>query len=166
MFFRTLALAGGLFGAVGFSQFPEYSQQYTQRLAGAVDELSGVVGMFDADAAKLGMTREEALADMAGAGGMAAARALSMRQVFYRHDKLSSDLNALRVKTPVGQLTQAWRMTDVDVARKAWDDFRPAMPVTMDGIGFGVAGFLAGMVAMAGFLTVGRILLGRRRAAP
>lgn len=37
---RVLALAGGLSGAVGLSQFPEFSQQYLQRLAGQVDALN------------------------------------------------------------------------------------------------------------------------------
>ena len=36
---RTLTLAGALAGAVSLSQFPEFSQQYLQRLSGAVDEL-------------------------------------------------------------------------------------------------------------------------------
>jgi len=31
---RAVTFAGGLAGAVGLSQFPEFSQQYTQRLAG------------------------------------------------------------------------------------------------------------------------------------
>ncbi|WP_299848506.1 DUF2937 family protein [uncultured Roseovarius sp.] len=76
MLFRAMMLAGGIAGATGFSQFPEYSQQYTQRLAGAVDELSRVVRAFDADAGRLDLTREAALADMAAAGGMASALAL------------------------------------------------------------------------------------------
>ncbi|MEL7345872.1 MAG: DUF2937 family protein, partial [Pseudomonadota bacterium] len=63
---RILALAGGLAGAAGMSQFPEYSQQYTQRLAGAVDELSTVVADFDASALASGLTRQEALAQLSG----------------------------------------------------------------------------------------------------
>ena len=43
MFMRAIAVAGGLAGAAGLSQFPEFSQQYVQRLGGAVDELTAVV---------------------------------------------------------------------------------------------------------------------------
>ena len=157
MLFRAMVLAGGIAGAAGFSQFPEYSQQYTQRLAGAVDELARVVKAFDADAAGLDLTREAALADMAVAGGMAEARAQSMRRVFDRYEKISNDLSALRAKAPVVQAMQLWRMTDLDVARQAWRDFRPAVPLTMEGIGFGTAGFLIG----AGLIGAMRAILGR-----
>jgi len=39
---RILATAGGIAGAVALSQFPEFSQQYVQRLSGATDELRAV----------------------------------------------------------------------------------------------------------------------------
>ena len=162
MFFRAMTLAVGIAGATAFSQFPEYSQQYTQRLAGAVDELSGIVAMFDGDAAELGLTRDAALDQMEAAGGMAAARAGSMRYVFERHRRLSSDLNSLRSKSQVWQAAQIWRMTDLDVARKAWDDFRPALPITADGIGYGVAGLLAGLGLMGGIGALFRALWGHR----
>ena len=59
---RLLAFIGGLGGAVSLSQFPEFSQQYLQRLAGAVDELQVIVETFDADAKGANLTRDEALA--------------------------------------------------------------------------------------------------------
>ena len=48
--FKILAVAGGLAGAAGLSQYPEFSQQYTQRLAGQVDALGLVVADFEASA--------------------------------------------------------------------------------------------------------------------
>ena len=48
------------------AQFPEFSQQYVQRLGGAVDELRIVVADFDASAQAAGLTREAALADLSG----------------------------------------------------------------------------------------------------
>ncbi|NRB05388.1 MAG: DUF2937 family protein, partial [Rhodobacteraceae bacterium] len=44
---RAIALAGGLAGGLSLSQFPEFSQQYLQRLGGAVDALAVVVTDFD-----------------------------------------------------------------------------------------------------------------------
>ncbi len=164
MFLRAVTLVGGLSGAVAFSQFPEYSQQYTQRLAGAVDELSRVVERFDADASALGLTRQQALHDMDKAGGMAEARATSMQRVFARYDRLSNDLNVLRHKAPVGQAVQIWRMTDPELARKAWGDFRPAVPVTFDGITMGLAGFLAGLLIFGTLRAVLRGIFLRNRA--
>ncbi|WP_306115407.1 MULTISPECIES: DUF2937 family protein [unclassified Roseovarius] len=164
MFLRAVTLVGGIAGAVAFSQFPEYSQQYTQRLAGAVDELSRVVQRFDTDASALGLSRQEALNDMERAGGMAEARAQSMQRVFVRYDRLSNDLKVLRPKAPVGQAVQIWRMTDPELARKAWDDFKPAVPVTITGISMGLVGFLAGLLVFGTLRAVLRGLFWRKRA--
>ena len=54
---RTVAIVGGAALAVVLSQFPEYAQQYTQRLGGAVDELRRQTQSFDQDAAEGGLTR-------------------------------------------------------------------------------------------------------------
>ena len=59
---RSLGLVGGLALGVALSQFPEYAQQYTQRLGGAVDELRVITSDFDRAAAQSGLTREQALA--------------------------------------------------------------------------------------------------------
>ncbi|MBV9433737.1 MAG: DUF2937 family protein, partial [Hyphomicrobiales bacterium] len=40
MFRRTLSLAIALLAALAFSQLPEFTQQYAQRLGGAIDELT------------------------------------------------------------------------------------------------------------------------------
>ena len=63
---KILTLAGGVAGAVALSQFPEFSQQYLQRLSGAVDELRTQVVAFDTLATAAGITREEALAELDG----------------------------------------------------------------------------------------------------
>ena len=53
-------------------------------------------------------------------------------------------------------------MTDQDVARAAWQDFRPAVPATMHGVGFGVAGFLAGLVVFGALRTLLHRMVSRR----
>ena len=98
------------------------------------------------------------------AGGMAEARAESMQRVFARYDRLSDDLNILRPKAPVGQAVQIWRMTDPELARKAWEDFKPAVPVTVDGITLGLAGFLAGLLIFGTLRAVLRGIFLRKRA--
>ena len=40
---KILSIVGAVAGAAGLSQFPEFSQQYLQRLAGKVDALGLVV---------------------------------------------------------------------------------------------------------------------------
>ena len=96
MFARALAVVAGLSGAAGVSQFPEYSQQYMQRLGGAVDELSRFMDDFDADAGRFELSREAALVDLAQGGQMGAARAESMVKTIERHARLSSDLEQMQ----------------------------------------------------------------------
>ena len=75
MLSKVITLVGGVAGAASFSQFPEFSQQYIQRMGGAVDELSRFVAEFDADAAELGLSREVALVELAAGDDMGRARA-------------------------------------------------------------------------------------------
>ena len=149
MIVRALTLAGGLTGAVGASQFPEFSQQYAQRLAGAVDELQRVVAEFDADAASVGASREEALVDLAQGGAIGAARADTMAGTITRHARLSADLEALKNAGPFTRAAQATRFTDTDIAGRAWEDYKPAVPFTFEGAVFAGAGFLAGLIALS-----------------
>ena len=58
---RMIAGVGGLGLALVLSQFPEYAQQYTQRLGGAVDELRVITEDFDRAAAEGGLDRATAL---------------------------------------------------------------------------------------------------------
>lgn len=59
---QLIAGIGGLGLAVTLSQFPEYAQQYTQRLGGAVDELRVITEDFDRAADASGLDRQTALA--------------------------------------------------------------------------------------------------------
>ncbi len=164
MIFRTLTLAGGLASAVAFSQFPEYSQQYSQRLGGAVDELGRVVADFDASAAAVGLSRETALAQMTGTAFLDRRRA-DMARTFDRHARLSADLAALRGAGPFMRAYHAARLTDPEIAARAWDAYRPALPLTFAGGLFALVGLAAGAGVMAALLALLRWPL-RRRAAP
>ena len=143
MILRTLTLAGGLAGAAGLSQFPEYSQQYTQRLSGAVDELSRVIEDFDRSAAAEGMTRETALEAMTGTD-FVDRRRQDMAATIARHQRLSADLSALRGAGPFTRAYRFTRLNDADVAKGAASDFRPAVPLSFEGVVFAALGFVLG----------------------
>ncbi len=146
---RALTLAGGLAGAASLSQFPEFSQQYAQRLAGAVDELGRVVAEFDADAADVGASREQALVDLAQGGAIGAERAETMVRTIDRHRRLEGDLAALRDAGPFTRAAEAARFTDTEIAARAWDDYKPAVPFTFEGAVFAGVGFFIGLCAIA-----------------
>jgi hypothetical protein len=158
---RLLALAAGLAGAGAMAQFPEASQHYVQRLAGAVDELSVVVADFDRSAQSAGLTREEALAELSGSTFLAARNA-DMTRTITRYEALSSDLTLLRAAGPVERALLLPARLDTEIGRRALEDFRPALPLTASGAGFAGVGFVGGYGLLALFLPgLGRLM--RRR---
>lgn len=164
MFFRALTLAGGLAGAAGLSQFPEFSQQYTQRLAGKVEELTRFVAQFDADAASVGLGREQALLDLARGGAIGAARAQSMADTIARQARLGAALKDLRAAGPFDRALNARAFADSELARSTLADFKPALPLTLAGAVFAAAGFLSGMGGVAALIWLFRLPFRRGRA--
>ena len=150
---RILALAGGLAGGVGLSQFPEFSQQYLQRLAGQVDALSGVVQDFDRSATRNLMTRDQALAEMTGTPFLEDRRA-DLGATFARHDRISAHLTDLRAASPLARLAMPQKLGDAETLAATWADFRPAVPVTFDGLIAAAIGFVAGWLASSGLLAL------------
>lgn len=168
MLVRAVSLVAGVSGAAGLSQFPEYSQQYIQRLGGAVDELSRVLSDFDTDATELGLSREAALVDLAQGGQMGAARADTMVKTIERHDQLSADLEQMQGLGPFSRARFAARFTDIELAGRVWDNYKPAMPVTFEGAVFAVLGFLSGLALFSALIWCLRLpfLLFRRTSEP
>ncbi|WP_322893787.1 MULTISPECIES: DUF2937 family protein [unclassified Yoonia] len=150
---RVLCLVAGLFGAAGLSQFPEFSQQYLQRLGGYVDALADQLMEFDAVALEAGYGREEMLQQMAQTPPMDGQAAMWRRTVL-RHAQLSDDLNALRAASPLERLMMPQRVADTDLARAVWSDFRPGMPLTGAGAISAGAGFAGGWALLAALLAL------------
>ncbi len=141
MILRAVALAGGLAGAAVTSQFPEFSQQYTQRLGGAVDALAEVVADFDASAQTVGLTRDAALAQMQGSDFLERRRA-DMTGTFARYDGLQADLAALEGQGPFMRAYNLPRFSDPQITQAAWTAYQPAVPLNFAGLIFSFAGFL------------------------
>lgn len=152
MIARALAVTAGLTGAAGVSQFPEYSQQYVQRLGGAVDELSRFMDEFDEDAAELDLSREAALVDLAQGGQMGAARADTMVSTIERHERFSKDLEEMQGLGPFSRARYAARFTDSELAGRVWENYKPAMPVTFEGAIFAGIGFLSGLALFSALI--------------
>ncbi len=145
---RTLAMIGGLLGAVVLSQFPEFSQQYMQRLAGARTELKVITAGFDLTAKAAGYSRDEALENMGGSEFQDKLRD-QMQGNFTRFDRLDSAYVSLKGSEPLVRLTKVWHFRDTDLVKRTWDDFRPAVPVTTDGLIFAGIGFAAGWLLVS-----------------
>jgi hypothetical protein len=144
--FKVLSFVGGLFGAAGLSQYPEFSQQYTQRLGGQVDALSLVVADFEASALRSGLTRTQAFDQMTGTQFLND-RQSDMRRTFTRHAVLSDNLAILRSASALGRLGMPHRLTDGDTLAQTWSDYRPAVPLNVPGVVAAGTGFIGGWAA-------------------
>jgi len=133
---------------VALSQFPEFPQQYLQRLSGAVDELRIVTFAFDLTAKASGLSRDEALAKIGGSQFEDDLRR-DLGANFKRYERLDADYKTLAGAEPLARLAHFWRFNDVDLARRTWDDFRPAVPVTSDGFMCAGIGFAAGWILLS-----------------
>lgn len=160
MILRALALCGGLAGASGLSQYPEFSQQYLQRLAGQVDALDVVVADFEASAFRAGLTRSQALAELTGTPFLSDRQA-DMRRTFRRHAVLTDNLAALRDASPLGRIIMPQRIADPATFAATWSDFRPALPLTFAGLVSGLAGLALGWAIVR--MLLGLILTPVRR---
>lgn len=148
---RIVAGVGGLGLAMALSQFPEYAQQYTQRLGGAVDELRVITEEFDRAAAEGGLDRAAALdrynaADddfLAGRGG-------SMTATFQRYEELSTTLARIENADPVQRFQQLPAYLDTDIGQRTLEAYKPAIPVTIEGILYAGGGFILGYLILSG----------------
>lgn len=162
MILRSIVFAGGLAGAAATSQFPEFSQQYLQRLGGAVDALGEVVADFDASATASDLTRNEALAQMQGIPFLER-RGADMGRSIARYERLSADLETLQGQGPFMRAYNGTRFTDPEIARAAWDAYQPAVPVSFAGLTFAGVGFVLGSVALSLMSGLLRMPFRRRR---
>jgi len=160
---RGLAILGGLLLAVIFSQFPEYAQQYAQRLGGAVDELRFITTRFDQSATQQGLTREAALERyQAVPDTFVSGQGRDMAVTFERYEELSARLAQVQGAGPVERLTDLPAYLDTEIGAATLANFKPAVPVTVEGFAWAGVGFLLGAM-LAGALVSLLTLPFRRR---
>jgi len=161
---RIVAGIGGIGLAVALSQFPEYAQQYTQRLGGAVDELRVITEDFDRAATAGGLDRQRALARYeSSADPFLAGRGASMEQTFIRYDQLSSTLTRIQGADAMERLRSLPAYLDTDIGRRTLENYKPAVPVTMEGILYAGGGFVLGYLVLSGLWRFASLPFRRRR---
>ncbi|MDB5535562.1 MAG: hypothetical protein JWP26_1705 [Devosia sp.] len=148
---RVVAGIGGVALAVALSQFPEYAQQYTQRLGGAVDELRIVTEKFDHDAQEAGLDRQQALTRFeASSDEFLAGRGTSEAANFARYEQLSATLARIQNANAVERFQMMPAYFDTDIGARTLDNYKPAVPVTVEGILYAGGGLLVGYLLMSG----------------
>lgn len=160
---RIIAGIGGLGLALVLSQFPEYAQQYTQRLGGAVDELQREVAQFDADATAGGLDRAQALERYTVSNDdFLAGRGQSMTYTLQRYDELSATLTRIRNAGPIERFQQLPSYLDSDIGGRTLEAYQPAMPVTIEGLVYAGGGFAAGYLIISALLRLCSLPFRRR----
>lgn len=138
-------LVGALAGGLTASQYPEYTQQYQQRLGGAVEELGVVIENFDQDAANQGLNRDQALARYdASTDQFLMERGLSISKTIARFENLKAHQQALIDAGPVEQFTAFASHLDPKLLSDTMNSYKPAVPVTPSGLTFLGLGLLIG----------------------
>lgn len=147
---RFISVVGGVALGLAASQFPEYSQQYEQRLGGAVDELRVIVEKFDASAAESGLTRQQALDAYEETGNtFLTLQGQDVGATIARYDRLETQLKALENANFVSRITDFARYYDADIGARALDSYNPAVPVTTEGFTYAGVGVLFGYTLFA-----------------
>jgi hypothetical protein len=145
MLTRRLALAIGLMCGLLGTQWPEFSQQYRQRLGGALDELTRIVAAFDAEAASRSLTRAEAVARLEdNADPLARERGAAIEGDIARQARLARRLAALRDAGPLARLIVMAGDFDSATAGQTLRNFEPAVPVTAESLTVGALALVWG----------------------
>ncbi len=161
MLARRFAAAVGLIAALVASQLPEYTQQYRQRLGGAVDELKAIVAEFDAESSRQSLTRDQGIARLrANSDRLAQDRGADLETIVAREQRLEQQQADFAGAGPVSQYLVLLDGFDFRLASRAYADFEPALPVTAAGLIAAAAGLLLGWGGTHGLARA----LQRRRA--
>ena len=152
--------------AVLLSQFPEFVQQYRQRLGGAVDALGPVVRQFDETASAAGLDRQAALSRLrANPDDLVVGQTQATASAIDRYERLQRQAEALATPVSIERLGVFAADYDPELARRTLGDFHPAVPVTPDGLGHAGGGFVLGYGLAALLAWLARALFRRQRPA-
>ena len=140
---KSFITAFALAGLATTSQAPEFAQQYSQRLGGAVEELRIVARDFDADALNSNMTRGEALEEMKGSDRQFTRdRGTSMEKTLGRFESLRIQMQAISQLPDWLRPIALTSNTDDSLMSDTWRDYKAALPLTVPGAIWGILGAL------------------------
>ncbi len=130
-------------GAILFSQAPEFMQQYLQRLGGHLDEARRQLTIFQKTASDAGLSFGQFITQTSANADPAVARLGGvMNQAAERVSALQSAHDALHQSALWQRPFVFMRHVDLEIARAASAMFKPAVPVTIEGAIYALAGML------------------------
>ncbi len=130
-------------GTIAFSQIPEFMQQYLQRLGGHLDEARRQLAQFQHVAEQSGLTLDRLIAQTSANADPAVAKLSGvMTEAVARVDALQSAQAAIQNASLWERPFVFMRNVDVEIARATANIFKPAVPTTIEGLVYAVAGML------------------------
>jgi hypothetical protein len=145
MIIRRLALFFAMLFGVATTQFPEFVQQYRQRLGGAIDEITAIVTKFDEESAAKGLSESAAISRLeANVDPLAQERGADMAELIARLAKLKEAAGAFDNPNVFVKWETLATTFDRRIATRAYEAFQPAVPTTQDGFIAGIIGFIIG----------------------
>ena len=163
---RFLAFILGAAGALIGSQGPGFTLQYMQNLQGRIDELQPIVEQYDANVSSYGYSRAQAMTECRSATQLLDALCDGYETTVERYDLLTAHLAELEAADIFIQPLILARTHQRDIVLSVYEQFEPAIPVTMDGAAYAAGGF-AVLWGGASFLfgLIGAMFGGGRRYA-
>jgi hypothetical protein len=130
-------------GTIAFSQVPEFIQQYLQRLGGHLDEARRQVAQFAQVAEQSGLTLDHLIGQTSANADTAVSKLSGViNAAVARVDTLSAAQTAIEHATLWERPFVFLRHVDPAIAHATWSIFRPAVPTTVEGLIYALAGMI------------------------
>lgn len=151
-------------GAVGLSQAPEFFQQYLQRLGGHLDEARMRVAQYEAVAQQSGITLGQ-LIETTKAQPVEPVAKLGrvIEDAETRMHSLAAAETALREASLWERPFVFMANLDLDIASGTWAVFKPAVPITLEGLIYAAVGMVLALVIYQGAIVAPCRVIARRR---
>ncbi len=134
-------------GAISFAQFPQFVQQYLQRLAGHADEARRIVERYKLAAERAGMEFEPYIERFRqDSDPVIAEHGSIMVEAVERLEFLTQAVAALQQSNMFTRPFVFLANLDTDIGWQAWLIFQPGVPTTVEGAVYALAGIAVGLL--------------------
>ena len=159
---KIVLLVSGLLVGSLLSQFPEYFQQYTQRLGGRLDEVKLQVKNLDTRAADIKLNRFQYIRRLMGSSDkIVRNEGETLGLLLGREIRYNKAYEVLHTSTSIWRAVHFAAHFDLDIGIPTIEAYRPAIPLTVEAGAYSCFGFCIGWLVVF-IITGGR----RRRLKP
>lgn len=153
---RLFAVAGAFL----LSQFPQFLQQYSQRLAGHLAEINRHVSLIQENVALSGRSLQEYIHKfLSFSDGDVSRQGSLMEQVIERQHQLSDAYIALQQATPFTRPFAFLAHFQTEVVKGTMVDFQPGFSFSAESCIYALIGMLIGYCFWSAIVRLGRFVL-------